>query len=93
MGTRDAARSRSNAQWYEPCVFDEGGNSTGSLTVPLMIGPPGTYRVVELALTCNADRKTLRPVAEVKVLGSVERKSTDEAIVAGGVNEIGRAHV
>lgn len=52
-----------------------------------MIGPPGTYRVVELALTCNADRKTLRPVAEVKVLGSVERKSTDEAIVAGGVND------
>lgn len=52
-----------------------------------MIGPPGTYCVVELALTCNADRKTLRPVAEAKVLGSVERRSIDEAIVAGGVND------
>lgn len=52
-----------------------------------MIGPPGTYCAVELALTCNADRKTLRPVTEAKVLGSVERRSVEEAIVSGGVND------
>lgn len=56
--------------------------------MPFKIGPPGTYCVVELAaLTCNADRRELRPAAEAKVLGSVERRIMDEAIVTGGVND------
>lgn len=42
---------------------------------------------LNLSVPCNADRKTLRPVAEAKVLGSVERRSVDEAIVSGGVND------
>lgn len=36
----------------------------------------------EKVLPCNANRRELRPVAEVKVLGNVERRITDEAIVA-----------
>lgn len=40
-----------------------------------------------MSLPCNADRKTLRPVVEAKVLGSVERRSIDEAIIVGGVND------
>jgi hypothetical protein len=34
-GTRLAERRRSNAQWYEPCDFEGGGNVVGSFTVPL----------------------------------------------------------
>lgn len=34
-GTRLAERSRSKAQWYEPCVLEGGGKVVGSFTVPL----------------------------------------------------------
>lgn len=34
-GIRLALRSRSNAQWCEPCARDGSGNSVGSLIVPL----------------------------------------------------------
>ena len=36
-GTRLAERSRSNAQWCEPWLRDDGGNDVGSFTVPLRI--------------------------------------------------------
>lgn len=42
IGTKEAERIRSNAQWYDPCVLEGVGKVVGSFTVPFRIATRNT---------------------------------------------------